>query len=104
MTDVTARYISDSVLIIDLGNMRPQELVRHAYRLSRSTQEQFASLMGIHRVTLARYLSGAVKPSQVVACAAVFAAICCGVSMRVPRVKPLSVTTSRTGRRYGSTG
>jgi transcriptional regulator with XRE-family HTH domain len=85
MTDVTARYISESVMVIDLGNMCPHKLVQSAYTLSHATQERFARVMGIHRVTLAKYLSGAMQPSQVVARAAIFAGMCLGVSMRIPR-------------------
>ena len=93
MTSVASRYNSGSVLVIDLGDMRPQDLVRQAYTLSRATQERFAAVMGIHRVTLARYLSGAAKPTHVVACAAAFAAICCGVPIRVPRPAQVVVAT-----------
>jgi transcriptional regulator with XRE-family HTH domain len=85
MTSVASRYNFDHVLVIDLGNIRPHDLVHQAYTLSRATQERFAAVMGIHRVTLARYLSGAAQPTHVVACAAAFAAICCGVSISVPR-------------------
>ncbi len=46
MTNVASRYDSDPVLVIDLGNMRPQDLVRQAYTLSRATQERF-----IHRIS-----------------------------------------------------
>jgi transcriptional regulator with XRE-family HTH domain len=85
MTNVASRYSFGPVLEIDLGNMRPSELVRRAYTLSRATQEQFAAVMGIHRVTLARYLSGAVKPTRVAAFAAAFAAMCFGIAIRIPR-------------------
>jgi transcriptional regulator with XRE-family HTH domain len=86
MNNVAPRYISDSVLEIDLDNMQANDLVCQAYTLSRATQERFAAVMGVHRVTLARYLSGASQPTHVVACAAAFAAMCFGVSMRIPRV------------------
>jgi transcriptional regulator with XRE-family HTH domain len=86
MTAVTTRYVCSSVIMIDLDNMRPHDLVCQAYTLSRATQERFAAVMGIHRVTLARYLSGASQPTHVVARAAAFAAMCFGVSMRIPRV------------------
>ena len=56
-----------------------------AHKLSRATQVQFARAMGIHRVTFARYLSGATQPSQLVACAAIFTAVCFGVRMRIQR-------------------
>jgi transcriptional regulator with XRE-family HTH domain len=86
MNNLAPRYISDSVLEIDLGNMRPREVVCRAYTLSHATQQRFADAMGVHRVTLAKYLSGAMRPTQVVARAAAFAAMCFGVSMRIPRV------------------
>jgi hypothetical protein len=85
MTNVVSGYNFDPVLVFDLGNMRPTDFVHRAFTLSHATQERFAALMGIHRVTLARYLSGAVKPTHVAACAAGFAAMCCGVGIRVPR-------------------
>ena len=86
MVDVASRYNSGGVLIIDLvGNMRPRDLVDQAFTLSRATQVQFARAMGIHRVTLARYLSGATQPSQLVARAAIFTAVCFGVCMRIQR-------------------
>jgi Helix-turn-helix len=85
MTNVASRYNSYPVLVIDLGNIRPHDLVCQAHKLSRATQVQFARAMGIHRVTLARYLSGATQPSQLVACAAIFTAVCFGVGMRIQR-------------------
>jgi transcriptional regulator with XRE-family HTH domain len=85
VTNVASRYSFDPVLVIDSGNIQTQELVLRAYTLSRTTQEEFAAVMGVHRVTLARYLSGAVKPSRVAAFAAAFAAMCFGVAIRVPR-------------------
>jgi hypothetical protein len=86
MNNVAPHYISDSVLEIDLDNMQANDLVRQAYTLSCATQERFAAVMGVHRVTLARYLNGASQPTRVVARAAAFAAMCFGVSMRIPRV------------------
>jgi Helix-turn-helix len=85
MVDVASRYNSGGVLIIDLGNMRPRDLVDQAFTLSRATQVQFARAMGIHRVTLGRYLSGASQPSQLVARAAIFTAVCFGISVRIQR-------------------
>jgi transcriptional regulator with XRE-family HTH domain len=96
MPNVVSRYNFDPVLVIDLGNMRPHDLVRQAYTLSRFTQERFAAVMGIHRVTLARYLSGAVQPTRAAAFAAAFAAMCCGVSIRVPRPAQILQAGSQT--------
>jgi transcriptional regulator with XRE-family HTH domain len=97
MTNVASGYNFDPVLVFDFGNTRPPDFVRRAFTLSHATQERFAALMGIHRVTLARYLSGAVKPTHVAACAAGFAAMCCGVGIRIPRPAQILQTSRRAG-------
>ena len=38
MTNVASRYNSYPVLVIDLGNIRPHDLVCQAHKLSRATQ------------------------------------------------------------------
>jgi hypothetical protein len=47
----------------------------------------------VHIRTLTKYLDGTKLPTPTACRAAVFAAICFGVSMRMPRVTDLSTTT-----------
>lgn len=91
---VTDKY-SEHVLIIDMGNIRPRHLISDAYRLSKASQRDFAHAMGVHEGTLSHYLAGTKIATKVAAMAACFAAMCFGVSMRVPRITDLSTITKQ---------
>jgi transcriptional regulator with XRE-family HTH domain len=95
LSDVARGPVSASVLKIDMDNITCRETVADAFRLSGASRIKFARVMGVHIRTLTKYLEGSKSPSPTACRAAIFAAMCLGVSMRVPRITDLSTTTNK---------
>jgi transcriptional regulator with XRE-family HTH domain len=84
MRQIRSESTPANVLIVDLGSTDTSAFIRRAFTLSGCTQRRFAATMGMSSGALSDILSGKGQSSREAMMASVAAAMCLGVSMRVP--------------------